>query len=172
VLFRSQQIVFPPDQTAQPSELGQGALGSNTSVSLALVRAAYDAFHLRCRSILWPVCCGSSIDDLFKATEIANLVNRLVAIDQPGSLKDLDLAIRTPFADMSREQIADLAFDLDAPTECCWAMRTPADELPPTLHEAQKLWQEAIRLAARLRGWEASIRIPAAATPGPGAAFV
>jgi len=51
-------------------------------------------------------------------------------------------------------------------------MRTPADELPPTLHEAQKLWQEAIRLAARLRGWEASIRIPAAATPGPGAAFV
>ncbi len=168
-----EQVVFPPDDTATPSELGERALGINTSVSLALVRASHDAFQLRCRSILWPACAGHSLDDAFKLTEIASLVSRLVALDQPGTPKDIDLAVRTPLADMTREQVADLAYDLDVPTECCWAMRTHADLLSPTMVECQKQWQDAIVLAAKMRGWESTVQLPTeAGLPTAGNAYV
>ena len=167
-----EEIVFPPDETGRASELGEGSLGSNTTVSLALVRAAHDAFHLRCRSILWPVCCNASLDDLFRMTEIAALVSRIVGLDQPGSLKDVDTAIRTPFADMSRDQVADLAYDMDVPIECCWAMQADGDTLPSAAREVQHAWQNAILLAAKMRGWEASVQLPGDNSRTPARAYV
>lgn len=166
------QVVFPPDDSAAPSELGERALGTNTSVSLALVRAAHDAFQLRCRSILWPACAGHSLDDAFKITELAALVTRIVALDQPGTLKDVDLAVRTPLADMTRDQVADLAYDLDVPVECCWSMKIHPDRLPQNLVGTQKAWHDAILLAARMRGWESAVTLPTQdGLPAPSTAY-
>ena len=167
-----QEIVFPPDETATPSELGESALPGNTSVSLALLRAAHDAFNLRCRSVLWPVCGNDDLDTLFRMTEIAHAVSRLVGLDQPGALRDLDLEIRTPLADMSREQVADLAYDLDAPIECCWSMRSGDDQLTSDQQELRSSWRHAITLAAKMRGWEATLPMPGDDRDTPARAFV
>jgi hypothetical protein len=167
-----QEIVFPPDETSTPSELGSTALGANTSVSLALLRAAHDAFHLRCRSLLWPVCANADLDELFRVTEIASCVGRLITLDQPGSLKDVSLEVRTPLADMSREQVADLAFDLDAPVECCWSMRSDPERLASEQQGLQSSWNHAIRLAAQMRGWEASLQMPGDERETPARAYV
>lgn len=167
-----QEIVFPPDETSTPSELGNTALGANTSVSLALLRAAHDAFQLRCRSLIWPVCANADLDELFRVTEIAASVARLITLDQPGSLKDVSLDVRTPLADMSREQVADLAYDLDAPVECCWSMRADPDQLPSEQQELQTAWNNAIRLAAQMRGWEATLQTPGDQRDTPARAYV
>ena len=168
-----EQIVFPPDDTQAPSELGDGALGANTTVSLALLRAAHDALHLRCRSVLWPICCDGSLEETFRATEIAATVSRLVGLDQPGSLSDVDLSVRTPLADMSRDQVADLAYDLDAPVECCWSMRTREEQVQSDeLREIRTAWQNAVVLAAKMRGWEATVQLPGDANDTPARAYL
>jgi len=119
------------------------------------------------------VCGNGNIESTFRATELAATVSRLVGLDQPGALRDIELAIRTPLADMGRDQVAALAYDLDAPVECCWSMRTREEQVQSEdLRALRASWQNAIVLAAKMRGWEASVQLPGDANDTPARAYL
>ncbi len=122
-----------------------------------LMLAMQDAARLGCDIVLWPVVCGADLDDLVGVAETARLVTRLM--DLPGRAGAATaprlagtLRMETPLADLSVEQVAALALDLDAPTHLCWWNRLGAGAPAPAA-EARANWESALKAAASARGY-------------------
>lgn len=124
---------------------------------VVLMLAMQEAARVGCDIVLWPVVCGADLDDLVGVAETARLVTRLA--DLPGRAGSTDsnrlagsLRMETPLADLSVEQVAALALDLDAPTHLCWWNRVGAGA-PAGAIEARATWESALKAAATARGY-------------------
>lgn len=97
-----------------------GEHGSSAEwVIQALVRAGLAAAQAGVASVVYPVSAGREIDLQRVSTTLdrALLVGRLVALEV-GPEKAPEL--RTPYADFTDDQIADLILDMDLPIWTCW----------------------------------------------------
>jgi len=87
--------------------------------SMMLLEAAREAVTRRLERVIWPVWCGSDLSALGVVCERASLVTRLLWLGEElrsgGSLPGP--RIEVPLADLSTEQILDLARDLDVPLD-------------------------------------------------------
>lgn len=135
--------------------------------SAILLLATAEARRLGCSDLIWPVVCGGDLDELASAAERARLVSRLSMLPGhqgrsrsgvPGLIR-----IRTPLADLTPQQVAELALDLDAPTQTCWwqpgaQTNAPAEAgssaggPPVWVGDSRLLWEGALRDAAATRG--------------------
>lgn len=96
--------------------------------SEGLLKAAQHAAREGFERLVWPVqgvragevgTAGLDLEWTARVVDKAVLVGRLVAVDAnehqlPG------FKVEVPLADLSDEQLADLALDLDAPVQACW----------------------------------------------------
>lgn len=126
---------------------------------LMLWLACEDARRLGCESVLWPVIAGHDPDALVAADELAGLVARLAwltPVARPG-LQDAAPDIKTPLADLTREQIADLALDLDAPVDGVWWSRGQSGQAgqaeAQAVESAKVLWNNALQSSTKRRGF-------------------
>lgn len=136
--------------------------------SAMLMLAVSEARRLGCSDLVWPVVCGADLDELATAAERARLVSRLSMLPThqgrsrsgaPGLIR-----VRTPLADLTPQQVAELALDLDAPVQTCWwqlagkagSMTDSAAGTPPQapvwVGDSRLLWEGALRDAATTRG--------------------
>lgn len=139
--------------------------------SALLLLAVTEARRLGCSDVVWPVVCGADLDELATAAERARLVSRLSMLPaQQGKTRSGApglIRIRTPLADLTPQQVAELALDLDAPIQTCWWQpgapagsmsegRKPgeaaAPEAPVWVGDSRLLWEGALRDAAVSRG--------------------
>ena len=96
------------------------------AVTDVLVRAGREALSRGVSRVVWPIHCGSDLDEMERELERARLVERLVNLDAPGGGGhgyDPAVRVETPLLDLSDAQIAELAADLDAPLDVCWWCR-------------------------------------------------
>lgn len=137
-----------------------------------LLLAAEDALRLGCATVIWPVVCGEDLEAMFAAEELAALTGRLAGLTIgpggggiPRRARGWDLAprIEIPLADLTVEQVCDLALDLDAPVDRCWWQRRTAESERWAI-EARLTWEPSLRRMAEHRG----LRL--GAEPGPGRA--
>ncbi|MEM9083489.1 MAG: hypothetical protein AAGB34_07830, partial [Planctomycetota bacterium] len=88
----------------------------NMDVAQELLRASARAARLNCSKVIWPVVCGGDLDAVFTASEQAQLITRLIELDQ----EPKGVAIETPLADLSWRQLTTLASELDVPLTETW----------------------------------------------------
>ncbi len=99
------------------SELSEDPFAETTAILLDAGRLA-GRFGLS--SVVWPVHLGIDLDAMERELARARLVERLVSLDAPAGTAAESLRIETPLLDLTPEQIAALARDLDAPLEAAW----------------------------------------------------
>lgn len=121
--------------------------GSGLERSALLLSAAADVAGEGCTRLIWPVMCGGDLELLCATTEKAHLIGRLLSIDPAGDAGD-PITVDTPLADLTRVQVAELAYDLDAPIGLCWWRREGAEAVPGWA-ETGRVWQSALLAASR-----------------------
>lgn len=99
------------------SELSEDPFAETTAI---LLDAGRLAGRLGLTTIVWPVHLGIDLDAMERELARARLVERLVCLDAPGGAAATGLRIETPLLDLTHEQIASLARDLDAPLDAAW----------------------------------------------------
>lgn len=123
-----------------------------------LLMATEVAQRLGCSDVIWPVVCGADLDDLAGSAERARLVSRLTMLPRVHGLEGVGppdfVRVRTPLADLTAQQVAELALDLDAPTHTCW-WRDPGagTDAGTAAGDARLLWEGALRDASQTRGF-------------------
>lgn len=103
---------------------GARARWPGLAASTMLIQAAAEAVEQECDRVVWPVHFGGAdgqrdIERIALAVDRALLITRIMGIDA-GEHSRPALRIETPYVDLTDQQIADLALDLDAPVETCW----------------------------------------------------
>lgn len=89
-----------------------------------LWQACIDARRLGCETVLWPIVAGHDHEAMIAADETALLAARLAWLDRSTSVaRDACPEVRTPLADLTFEQVMELARDLDAPLAEAWNTR-------------------------------------------------
>ncbi|MGQ0628538.1 MAG: hypothetical protein ACT4PL_10620 [Phycisphaerales bacterium] len=121
-------------QIAEPIETAPlpPARTPGQATSALLLAAGAAAIERGLCRIVWPTVLGSSLggdkeavlNAVADATDRACAAARLVGLDGP----EEGMVIQTPFVDFTREQLADLAADLDLPLGACWLGRPGSDE--------------------------------------------
>lgn len=131
-----------------------GGASTGWDATFVLLRACRVAGARGLRSVVWPVAAGPELDLDRTAREVdrALLVTRLSGIDlaaegSPG------VQVRTPYADFTDDQVADLVLDMDLPVWSCWWWE-------PRSEEARRTRERWGRALARV-GW---LELP---VPGP-----
>lgn len=79
---------------------------------IALLEALRTAMAHACDRVVWPVACGSDIDEMSAVAERALLITRLAWLEE-GSLTGPAPKVDTPLIDLSERALDDLARDLD-----------------------------------------------------------
>ncbi|MEO1128455.1 MAG: hypothetical protein AAFX05_01970 [Planctomycetota bacterium] len=83
-----------------------------------LLAACAEADRRGAERVIWPINCGSSLDDMQRAAELAEMVTRIATLDQP-ALGQSDFEVSLPLADLTNAEIREMAVDLDAPLDLC-----------------------------------------------------
>lgn len=146
--------------------LGAGVLppdaSENHATSATVLEAAYDAVREHLGTVLWPITAGEPVEDgpdlerIARAVDRALLVGRLVSLDAGGDGRG-SVSVRTPYADLTDRQIADLVLDMDLPIwTCWWAIPNAAPELAEAALRERDYWKRMLTLA----GWKGDL-------PGP-----
>lgn len=109
-------IIRPARATEQPSTPNDPP----SETTALLLDAGREALHLGINRVIWPIHLGIDLDTMERELDRARLVERLLNLDAPASAGSEAIRIETPFLDLSDEQIATLAADLDAPLDAAW----------------------------------------------------
>lgn len=124
--------------------------------AMILLAACEDARRLGCGVVAWPVICNDDPDRMLAADETASLVARLSWLADPlapasaaATSRHLP-SVRTPLADLTIAQIADLALDLDVPMDAFW---WSAGDPSAAARAVGTLWEPAIASALERRGY-------------------
>ncbi len=96
---------------AQPSG------GDAATPSGALLQAATAAAAAGASRLIWPEVAAGDLDRMAREADRALLISRLVGLDEAAPAR---FEIETPLLDLTDEQVAELALDLDAPVWRCW----------------------------------------------------
>lgn len=101
---------------------GDSGLADSISLSLAAGLATAAGYP----EVIWPVSFGHpgepddvELDGLARAVDRAALATRLAALDSDEHGVP-SIRIKTPLADLSARQLAEVALDLNVPIELCW----------------------------------------------------
>lgn len=119
---------------------------------IELFGAALLAARLGCESIVWPATAGTSdsvnIDRLASINDRALVAARFASITSQ-SATATGIVIDTPFAELSDQQLADLALDAGVPLQTCWWWTRQPDD--PVVEQERNRWNAALQHA----GWGA-----------------
>lgn len=126
-----------------------------------LLLASQAAARLGCSEVIWPIVCGGDLDELASACDRARILTQLATLPpQQGRARGQagpEVRVRVPLADLTPQQVAELALDLDGPVHSCWwrrgASASGTERQPIWVGEARLLWEGALRDAARARGY-------------------
>ena len=139
---------------------------AHTPTSFTLWHACKHALRSGCTTIVWPVLVGPLPDRLYACRETAHLTARLAWLSDPlrsgDATPEAAPQILTPLADLSPKQVAELALDLDLPTDAVWWSRS-ANRVagsPAEVEQARAIWEPALREAQRACGFDVEIIIP------------
>jgi hypothetical protein len=131
-----------------------GTIGAPSA--MILLAACEDARRLGCGVVAWPVICNDDPDRMLAADETASLVARLSWLADPlapssaaATSRHLP-SVRTPLADLTIAQIADLALDLDVPVDAFW---WSGGDTSAAARAVGTLWEPAIASALERRGY-------------------
>jgi len=104
---------------------GDSGLADSISLSLAAGLATAAGYP----EVVWPATFGAPVepdtidlDAASRAIDRAALATRLAALDS-GEHRIPSIRIKTPMADLSARQLAEVALDLNVPVEMCWWWR-------------------------------------------------
>lgn len=121
---------------------------SGVRLTTQLLSAIAEARSIGASRVIWPAHAGGhrdrgvDVDALTAITDRALLVSQLAMIDGGESAVGT-VRIETPLADLTDEQVMDLALDLDAPLHAAWWCLNEQSE--PCGHCSQCLrWREAL----------------------------
>ena len=113
------------------------------ALTAMLLAAGAEALRLGLDRVVWSIALGGDGPDDSEREEVLNAIAdasdralaaaRLLSIDAG----DQGLIIQTPYVDFGREQLADLAADVDLPLSACWLGRPGGDE--------RNRWERALR---------------------------
>ena len=129
-----------------------------------LLEAALLVRELGGGEILWPITAvaaaggGPNVDELSRTVNAALLVSQLVSLSGPRPVtqpsEDLPRAVRvrTPYADLTDRQIADLILDMDLPVWTCWFWGEQDSETQDAAAKERERWIGVLREA----GWTGS----------------
>jgi hypothetical protein len=120
-----------------------------------LVESGLLARKLGGGEVIWPVTAtaaaggGPDVEALSRTVNQATLVSQLLSLtgtvaDQPRR----DVRIRTPYADLTDRQVADLVLDMDLPIWTCWfwaAAEQGEGATRPTAIRERDRWTAALR---------------------------
>lgn len=139
-------------ETAKDGGMAARLFGLGTT--RILLEACEEAVRRHCWRVIWPVVGGGSVTEMFAAAEQADLITRLVRLGGmagAGPKDGPDLRIELPLVDLTTDQVADLALDLDVPVESCWWAREEAGEMAPAVRSRLE-WEAVLGNARRVRG--------------------
>lgn len=127
-------------EAAAPASSGQGPRDVGV-----LIEAAAAARARGLEAAVWPIhAAGRPEPDLEAVSRVidqALLVSRLVSLDASGS----PVEVRTPYADLTDRDMADLVLDMDLPVWTCWWHTGETSGA----REARARWLETLKSA----GW-------------------
>lgn len=112
-----------------------------------LLLACEFAARTGCTSIIWPVVHGENPDRIFASEETASLVSRLATLSMSTGRNQDSPIFSLPLVDLTPRQVADLALDLNVPTDLCWWTRAPKGD--PAGDTARWIWESALSESAR-----------------------
>lgn len=134
--------------SGQWGENGSAGPASLWDDARLLIEACRDAEALGCGEVIWPAALGDDADALVAGDELCRCINRLASwacTDGPVERE----ALRAPLIDLTRDQVADLALDLDAPIDLCWwHAQQRHGEVSGQAWNAEALWTPIIAAAA------------------------
>lgn len=125
---RRQAARYDLELVAAPMGVGGLMGGGETGLadSIALSLAAGLATAAGVPEVVWPAFFGRAaepdhvdLDALARACDRAVLATRMAALDAHEH-RVPSIRIKTPYADLSARQLAELALDLNVPIESCW----------------------------------------------------
>lgn len=114
-LFGYEEVLRGASPTsAGPERRAVHSTALGLEASILLLEAVVDAAEAGAGRVVWPIVAGADLDAMHLASERAQLVSRLAWLDER-RLAGLAVAVETPLVDLTAEQVADLARDLDVP---------------------------------------------------------
>lgn len=129
-------------------------LSQGLAMSAALLSAIAEAERRGIGRVVWPIWPGdeASLDAIGAAIDRAELSARIANLSRPASAAE-GLSIETPYVDLSRAQMADLAVDLAAPVVECWWARHASLADAADAAAARQAWETALTDA----GWPGAL---------------
>ena len=119
---------------------------------IELFGAALLAARLGCERVIWAASAGTSdsvdIDRLATINDRALVAARFASVTSQAATA-MGIVIDTPFAELSDEQLADLALDAGVPLQTCWWWAKHSDDTIVDRERAR--WHAALQNA----GWGA-----------------
>lgn len=145
----SDQLAFRFDASDEQLAGSESVNAAGLQETAMLLSAASEALSFGIRRVVWPVqgplASGNApdLDRLAEITDRVTTVSELISIDALGG----GISIDVPFADLTDEQLVELAIDLDAPLDACWwCLQEPDSAARPcgTCDECAR-WSRAIK---------------------------
>lgn len=139
---------------AGPPRVGRLFEAGPARTTLALITAVYTALEIGCERVVWPVQLGgpenldaTHLAGMAEAVDRALICARISLLDGPARGM-AEVRVETPFIDLTDHQLAELAWDMDAPVQRCWWWG--GDRAPDAPGGAEReRWLNALRAA----GW-------------------
>lgn len=100
-----------------PSGVPPTPAGGAPTASGVLLHAATAAAAAGASRLIWPEVAAGDLERMAREADRALLISRLVGLDEAAPAR---FEIETPLLDLTDEQVAELALDLDAPVWRCW----------------------------------------------------
>lgn len=124
--------------------------GGRIPAGVVLALAVQDAQRLAARRVVWPIVCGEDLQMLSEVDAVARSAHASIEFDlQAGvSGKRSLVEIELPLADLTRNQVADLAVDLGVKAELSWWHGGSG----PAAESASWFWRAAFSKSARAIG--------------------
>jgi len=110
----------------------------------ALLGAGAAAARGGCRRIVWPVVVGHDITLMSAAADRVRAVQRVLDLETNPAAAPIRFDL--PLLDLTLEQVADLAIDLDAPGEAAWWCEHEGETPCGACHSCES-WHNALQRA-------------------------
>lgn len=146
------------DHAGYPEESSDA---SNTSLGVHQTRMLLDAatlaIKLGFKRVLWPIQIPESQDSPQRLAQISSAIDRSLLTARLATLDaqsqgGVEVTIETPLVDLSDQQLADIAADLNVPISSCWW----TDSTLPNSQEQMNRWSSESQTASMLEPQPAS----------------
>lgn len=114
-----------PEEATDPSQTDQSPTSLGIHQTRMLLDAAILAIKLGFKRVLWPVQIPESADAPQRLNEISTAIDRAILTARLATLDaqsqgGVEVTIETPLVDLTDQQLAEIAADLNVPISSCW----------------------------------------------------